>query len=122
MIEKKESIVFIEKVTPNVPYEGEFYLNKNTRVKKITVTFAEGQDGSLKVKPYALNGYGTPVDLYNAVSDKMLSGNNNEVTLNCDVFLNNNAYLKVIAENQGDYDYTVNVVFDIEYVEEVKNV
>lgn len=118
MIENRESMAFTDTINAGETKTLSFKIQKQGKIKRVKLQIPDGPDGSLKVYPYYLDSKKIPKEIINFVgSEKNLSGNNVDIDLFTDTFIEAYSELKVMAINEGTYPYPLQCFIEVEYIE-----
>lgn len=90
-------------------------------IRKLVVNFAAGENGTLHIRPYIILNGSIVIDLIRyGASDKYISGDDEQLVLDCNQAIENHAHLCIFAENTGAGASQVNVNAIVEYMDIIK--
>ena len=115
--EKKECFSFRQMVTVSSKVTLMKKIGRASRIKRITMEFPDGEDGDLKIKIWATDDLGSPINLINIIGEnQFLSGNDSKLDFNVDIPLRNYSTIYVEGENVDlTYEYPILVSVEVEY-------
>lgn len=90
-------------------------------IRKLLVNFAAGENGTLHIRPYIILNGEIIIDLIRyGAADKYVSGDDEQLVLDCNQAIENHAHLRIFAENTGPGASQVSVNAMVEYVDVIK--
>lgn len=90
-------------------------------IRKLVINFAAGENGTLHIRPYIILNGEIIIDLLRyGGTDQFVSGDDEQITLDCNQAIENKAHLCIFADNVGPGASQVNVNAIVEYMDMIR--
>jgi len=118
LLENRESMAFTDTILVGETKILKFRIEKDGKIKRVKIQIPDGPDGTLEIYPYYLDSKGVPKEIINFIgAKKALTGNNVDIDLFVDTFVEKYSSLEVKAYNGGTYPYPLQCFIEVEYLE-----